>query len=68
MINIEDFKLKWYFDGEGCIKADKICPVLIEEGKCSKKTDICPTSQFKYKEGFKCVWAYTYIIHKYGIR
>lgn len=64
-MNLRQFKIGWYFDNNNCIRVDRMCPVLVEEGKCSKSTEICPRTSCQHKEPFCCVFAYTYILSQY---
>lgn len=65
MVQLIDLKIDWYFE-HGSIRSDRMCPVLIEEGTCSKREDVCPADLSPRKDTFGCVFAYTYILHKYG--
>jgi len=66
MINMLDFKESVYFNKDGAIKENRMCPVLVEEGKCSKYTAICPDGS--NKPPLNCVFASAYIINKYKVR
>lgn len=66
MIDMLDFKERMYFEKDGTIKDNRMCPILVEEGKCSKYTDICPDGS--NRPGIKCVFASTYIINKYKVK
>lgn len=62
-MDLYEHKYNLYFDKEGYIKRDKICPVLVECGSCNEIVESCPTT-FNHRK-FSCALARTYLIEKY---
>ena len=60
------FKEELYFNANGIVPG-KMCPVLVEEGQCSKfKKGICPDNT--HNSTIDCVFARAFIINKYKVK
>jgi len=62
---VDLFKFKWdlYFDDEGYIRPQKICPVLVETGNCPDMVKECPNGFSNGK--YSCALSRKHIIEKY---